>query len=217
MLKSDFKYLFFVFKFALRVSESRFNSIPLDMHRIVMTVSTEPIRALALGLALAGLAPLAQAGLWPDNWAVCPGIEQPIDASLDGRPFEVFVSPYTQHWTYSKRHQSVYAVSVNRLLPNNRFCGFSLFNNSFGQPSAYAFTGKYWPTPIDSMPNVHFSLSGGIMYGYVGRYKNKVPLNVGGFSPVVIPAVGYRLDARTAIEVQILGTAAVMFGVTWRY
>ena len=49
------------------------------------------------------------------------------------------------------------------------------------------------------------------------RFKNKVPLNVGGFSPVVVPAVGYRLNTRTAIEIQILGTAGVMLGVTWRY
>jgi hypothetical protein len=40
---------------------------------------------------------------------------------------------------------------------------------------------------------------------------------VGGFSPVIIPAVGYRLNERTAIEMQLLGTAAVMFGATWRY
>ncbi len=178
---------------------------------------TQPIRVLALGFVLAGLAPLAHAGLWPNDWEVCPGIDQPADASLDGRPFEVFVSPYTHHWTASEEHKPVRAVSVSRLLPNTRFCGFSLFTNSFGQPSAYAFTGKYWPRPIDSMPNIYVSLSGGIMYGYVGRFKNKVPLNVGGFSPVIVPAVGYRLNARTAIEMQILGTAAVMFGATWRY
>jgi hypothetical protein len=182
-----------------------------------LTTSAQPIRTMALGFALAGLAPLAQAGLWPNGWEVCPGIDQPVDASLEDRPFEVFVSPYTHHWTASEEHKPVRAVSVSRLLPNTRFCGFSLFTNSFGQPSAYAYTGKYWPNPIASMPNVYVSLSGGIMYGYVGRFKNKVPLNVGGFSPVIIPAVGYRLSNRTAIEMQMLGTAAVMFGLTWRY
>ncbi len=182
-----------------------------------MAANAKPIRTLVMGFTLAALAPLAQAGQWPDDWVACPGIDQPVDASLDDRPMEVFVSPYTHHWTYSAEHKPVHTVSVKRLLPNNRFCGVSLFTNSFGQPSVYAFTGRYWPNPIDSMPNVHFSLSGGIMYGYVGRYKNKVPLNVGGFSPVIIPAVGYRLNARTAIEMQILGNAAVMFGINWRY
>lgn len=182
-----------------------------------MATIAQPIRTLALGLTLVSLAPLAQAGLWPTDWAVCPGIDQPADTSLDGRTFEVFASPYTHHWTPSEEHKPVRALSVSRLLPNTRFCGLSLFTNSFGQPSAYVFTGKYWPRPIDSVPNLYVSLSGGIMYGYVGRFKDKVPLNVGGFSPVIIPAVGYRLNARTALEMQVLGTAAVMFGVTWRH
>lgn len=182
-----------------------------------MANAAKPFRALALSLVLAGLAPLAQAGLWPGDWAVCPGIDQPVDASLGGRSFELFVSPYTHHWTSSNEHRAVEAVGLQRLLPNTRFCGISLFTNSFGQPSAYAFTGKYWPHPIDAMPNVYFSVSAGILYGYVGEYKNKVPLNIGGFSPVIIPALGYRLNARTAIEIQILGTAAVMVGVSWRY
>lgn len=174
-------------------------------------------RALALGWALAGLASTAQAGLWPDNWELCPGIDQPADSGPDGFGYEIFVSPYTHHWTSSEEHRPVRAVSISRLLPNTRFCGFSLFTNSFGQPSAYAFTGKYWPQPFESMPEVYVSVSGGIVYGYVGSFKNKVPLNVGGFSPVIIPTVGYRLSKRSALEVQLLGTAAVMFGVTWRY
>jgi hypothetical protein len=187
------------------------------MGQIVMAVSKKPIRALALTLALTGFTSLAQAGLWPDRWEVCPGIDQPKEQGPEGRPYEVFVSPYTYHWTPSEEHKPVRAVSVSRLLPGERFCGFSLFTNSFGQPSAYAYTGWYWPRPIESVPNLYLSLSGGIMYGYVGRFKDKVPLNLGGFSPVLIPAVGYRLSPRVALEMQILGTAAVMFGATWRF
>lgn len=187
------------------------------MHNLSINARARPIRALALGLVLAGLSPLVQAGLWPDDWQLCPGIDQAVDADLAGRSYEIYVSPYTHHWRSSRQHKPVAAVGLQRFLPNTRFCGFSLFSNSFGQPSAYAFTGKYWPHPIDAMPNLYFSVSAGILYGYVGKFKNKVPLNVGGFSPVIVPAVGYRLTARTAIEMQILGTAAVMFGFAWRY
>lgn len=172
------------------------------------------IRRTACGLALSGLAMAAQASPWQ---RVCPGIEATAENSPDEQSLEVFVSPYTHHWTDSEEHRPVKAVSISRLLPNTRFCGFSLFTNSFGQPSAYAFTGKYWPRPFESAPGVYLSVSGGIMYGYVGRFKNKVPLNVGGFSPVIIPAVGFRLNNRSALEVQVLGTAALMFGATWRY
>jgi len=146
---------------------------------------------------------------------LCPG----HDAPADGRAprHEVFFSPYTHHWTYSEEHKQVYAVSVSRLLPNNRFCGLSLFRNSFGQPSAYVFLGKSWPGLLASQPKLYVSASAGILYGYVGPYKDKVPLNFGGFSPAIIPAIGYRISPRATVELQWLGTAAFMAGATWRF
>jgi len=151
------------------------------------------------------------------DWSVCPGIDSPAAQSSTPHRYEVFVSPYTLHWNHSEEHKPVGALTLTRLLPQERFCGFSLFRNSFGQPSAYGFTGWSWPTLFDSMPNVYGTVSAGIIYGYVGKYKNKVPLNVGGFSPVIIPAIGYRLSPEAALEMQVLGTSAVMFGATWRF
>jgi hypothetical protein len=168
--------------------------------------------ATAVSLGVLATAP-ALAG----DWDLCPGYDQPASAAPDAPSYEIFFSPYTHHWTYDKEHESVVALSVSRLLPNNRFCGVSLFSNSFGQPSAYAFVGKSWPGFWQSQPQVYASVSAGIMYGYVGKYKNKVPLNLGGFSPVIIPAIGYRLSPRSTVEIQLLGTAALMFGTTWRF
>lgn len=165
-------------------------------------------------LRIALLALTATTGsAWAFN--ICPGWNEPLP---EGQArYEVFASPYTHHWTPDEEHEQVYAISLSRRLPDNRYCGFSVFNNSFGQPSAYAFVGKTWPGLIRAWPRMYVSASAGIIYGYVGEYKDKVPLNVGGFSPVVIPAIGYRLTDRAALEIQLLGTAAVMFGATWRY
>jgi hypothetical protein len=55
------------------------------------------------------------------------------------------------------------------------------------------------------------------LYGYVGEYKRKVPLNVGGFSPAIVPTLGVRFTQQTSAEVHVLGTAAVMFGVNTRF
>lgn len=154
---------------------------------------------------------------WATDWSVCPGWDAPASAESASYRYELFASPYTFHWSQSEEHKAVGAITLSRLLPNERFCGFSLFRNSFGQPSAYAFTGWSWPTLFESQPNIYGTVSAGIIYGYVGEYKNKVPLNVGGFAPVIIPAVGYRLSPKAAVELQILGTAAVMFGATWRF
>ncbi|MDO9439033.1 hypothetical protein [Hydrogenophaga sp.] len=165
---------------------------------------------------LALLATLSSPALAID-WTLCPGIDQPSQANSTEPRYEGFFSPYTHHWSHDEEHKPVFAVSVSRLLPNDRRCGISLFRNSFGQPSAYAFVGKSWPGILSSYPNVYASVTAGIMYGYVGKYKNKVPANVGGFSPAIIPAIGYQLSPRSSLEIQILGTAAFMVGTNWRF
>lgn len=168
------------------------------------------VYAALLCAALTG--PVHAAGKYQE--ALCPGLDQP---ATSGQKYQVFFSPYTHHWSYDEEHKQVYALSVSRLLPDNRFCGFSLFNNSFGQPSAYAYIGKTWTDLVPRYPEIYVSATAGIIYGYVGKYKNKVPLNVGGFAPAIIPAIGYRLSPSATVEVQLLGTAAFMLGATWRF
>ncbi|WP_235501297.1 hypothetical protein [Hydrogenophaga sp. Root209] len=175
------------------------------------------LRALFRPAAVATLGLLMGAPAMAGDSFLCPGYDQPPSADSDAARYEAFFSPYTHHWTPNSEHQQVYAISVSRLLPENRYCGFSLFNNSFGQPSAYAFVGKSWPGFWQAQPQLYVSVSAGIIYGYVGQYKNKVPLNVGGFAPVIVPALGYRLSPKSTLEIQLLGTAAVMFGTTWRF
>jgi phage major head subunit gpT-like protein len=60
-------------------------------------------------------------------------------------------------------------------------------------------------------PKLFVKVTAGILYGYVGQYKDKVPLNHGGFSPAIIPSIGYRLTERDSVQVKVLGTAGLMF------
>jgi hypothetical protein len=143
--------------------------------------------------------------------------QQPGPTCAEPPRYELFFSPHTHHWTHSEEHRQVLALSVSRLLPRDRFYGLSLFTNSFGQPSAYAFVGQTWPNLLRALPGVYGSLSAGILYGYVDEYQDKVPFNLGGFSPAVIPAIGYRITPRTSVEVHLLGTAALMVGGSWRF
>lgn len=50
-----------------------------------------------------------------------------------------------------------------------------------------------------------------ILYGYVSPYEDKVPLNRNGFSPAIIPAIGYQLNAHDSVQIKILGNAGLMF------
>jgi hypothetical protein len=185
---------------------------------MVFSLPTTPTHpALSRPLAtFALLAALSSPALAID-WTLCPGINDPVAEGATEPRYEGFFSPYTHHWSHDPEHKPVFAFSLSRLLPNDRTCGISLFRNSFGQPSAYAFVGKAWPGLLPSQPKVYVSVTAGILYGYVGQYKDKVPMNVGGFSPAIIPAVGYQLSPRSALEVQILGTAAFMVGAKWRF
>ncbi len=146
---------------------------------------------------------------------LCPGWDDPLP---EGEPrYEVFASPYTHHWRFDEEPKQVYLLSLSRRLPNDRMCGMALFNNSFGQPSAYAYVAKTIPDLFVRWPELYVTVSAGIIYGYRGKYKDKVPLNVGGFAPVLIPSLGYRLNDRLSLEVQFLGTAAFMVGTTVRF
>lgn len=124
--------------------------------------------------------------------------------------WELTISPYAYHWNHSPEHRSVYLIGVERRLPDNWLWGVGFFSNSFGQPSAYAYYGYRWDN-LFNQPSLYAKLTVGVMYGYVGEYKNKVPLNYGGFSPLVIPALGYRITKRDSVQIAPLGKAAVLF------
>lgn len=119
------------------------------------------------------------------------------------------LSPFTQHWHEDPAHRHVYLAGLERTEPEGRFMGVSLFRNSFGQPAAYAYRGWQWQ-PWGSQPALYAKLSVGVIYGYLPPYNDKVPLNYHGFSPGLIPALGYRLGSSDAIQVNLLGTAGFM-------
>ncbi|MEK7344357.1 MAG: hypothetical protein AAB176_01580 [Pseudomonadota bacterium] len=119
-------------------------------------------------------------------------------------------SPHTHHWSQNPEHKQVVLVAVDEALPGDRLCGISFFSNSFGQPSVYVYAGQRF-NHLLGVPQLFAKVTGGLLYGYVAPYDHKVPFNVHGFSPAVIPAIGYKLTQHDSVQVMLLGTAAVMF------
>lgn len=152
----------------------------------------------AWALTLAGTA-AAQAG---------QPTTEPAPAAKVGQ-WALSLSPFTQHWHEDPAHRHVYLAGLERSGPGGSFTGVSLFRNSFGQPAAYAYRGWQWQ-PWAAHPALYAKLSVGVIYGYLPPYNNKVPLNYHGFSPGLIPALGYRLGNRDAIQINLLGTAGFM-------
>jgi hypothetical protein len=148
----------------------------------------------------------------------CPSwLSKDMEGNLPpNRALEFTFSPYTIHWSNSSEHKTVVLGSLDRTVKGNRFCGMSLFSNSFGQPTVYAYVGQRWK-PIQDNPQLFVKLTGGILYGYVGKYKNKVPLNYGGFSPAVIPSFGYSLNNNDSVQFLLLGNAGIMLAYGHRF
>ncbi|MGM9428278.1 hypothetical protein [Hydrogenophaga sp. MI9] len=185
----------------------------MAVHRISSPLSA----GFLLTLALSGRSAHAVDMDLHLDTGLCPGLEHALAQPAGTGERDLFLSNFTHHWTPSDEHQRVRALSVQQRLANDRFCGFSLFTNSFGQPSTYVFVGKLWPELVPGLPRLYGSVSAGMLYGYVSPYQHKVPLNFKGFSPAIVPTLGYRITPQLSVEAHVLGTAAVMFGAAWRY
>lgn len=119
-------------------------------------------------------------------------------------------SPLVYHWKYDPDHKPAFIFALERRVAGNRFCGLSLFRNSFGQPAAYAYVGQRWDDVL-GLPQLSIKLAAGVIYGYTGQYEDKVPFHWNGFFPAVAPALVYQVDARDSLDLLLLGTAAVAF------
>jgi hypothetical protein len=123
-------------------------------------------------------------------------------------------SPHTTHYSYNPEHRPVHLLGLEReSTADNGFYGLALFSNSFGQDSGYLYLGKSYYGVFDSYPKVYLKWSAGILYGYKPPYENKVPLNYKGFSPAIVPAVGWKFDSGWHAQIDMLGTAGLTYSV----
>ena len=162
--------------------------------------------------ATGALSAQAEGGLY--DWSMCPqalasSSAPPVQA---GRQWDVLLSPYTHHWNDNPEHKRVNLVAFDRYVSKERFCGVALFTNSFGQPSAYAHVGQRWDGMLGN-PKWFAKVSAGLIYGYKGAYKDKIPFNNYGIAPAIIPAMGYQINPRDSVQVMLLGDAG--FVLAW--
>ncbi|MEJ8811263.1 ABC transporter ATP-binding protein [Variovorax ureilyticus] len=155
-------------------------------------------------------------------------VQQPQESPavrFDSKPFwELVIGPFAVHWSNESEHKHVYLLGIEGSLPgapkwsaaDATIWGFSAFNNSFGQASAYAYYGYRWDN-LFGYPSLYAKLTGGILYGYKGEYENKVPFNHDGFGLAIIPGIGYRITQFDAVQVNMLGAAGLIFTYNRRF
>ena len=146
------------------------------------------------------------------DWQPCPSSLANTEAPepAPNERWEVTLSPYTHHWNDNPEHRPVFLGALDRTVAGNRFCGLALFRNSFGQPAAYAYVGQRWDG-IGGQTKLFAKVSAGFIYGYRGKYQDKIPLNDYGVAPSIIPSIGYDFEKNQSVQAMLLGRAGVLF------
>lgn len=121
--------------------------------------------------------------------------------------------PYTHHFTYDVEHKDSVMVGIEREHTDAKLDGVILFTNSFGQPSVYIYPWGGVYHALGGIKGLSFKWTAGLMYGYVDPYQDKVPFNYKGFSPAIVPALAYEFTPGWSAQIDLLGTAGLMFQI----
>lgn len=119
-------------------------------------------------------------------------------------------SVYTKHFkpkSEHNNHQELFGLEHHT--ENSYLFGGATFKHSYGKRSYYGYAGKRYDfagTPF------YAKLTGGLLYGYKGKYRDKIPFNRFEIAPVIIPSLGVKYR-RLGAEVVLLGTAASMINI----
>lgn len=87
------------------------------------------------------------------------------------------------------------------------------FRNSFGQRTQYAYVGRRFDA--ERLP-VYAKLTGGLLQGYRGEFRDKIPLNQLGVAPAIVPTFGIQFN-RFSSEVVVLGASALALTVNYDF
>jgi len=116
-------------------------------------------------------------------------------------------SVYTRHYSPDPEHNNHQdLIGIERNQASGWVFGGATFRNSFRQRSNYAYVGKRYDS---SEYPLYLKVTGGLLQGYHGDYKDKIPLNRYGVAPVIIPSVGTHYGPLAA-ELVFLGANAAM-------
>ncbi|GGX99131.1 hypothetical protein GCM10007160_28420 [Litchfieldella qijiaojingensis] len=123
----------------------------------------------------------------------------------------VQTSLYTDHFSSSDEHtNNQHLASIELHDPNRWLMGAAWFKNSFNQPTWYFYAGREFPfwQPTNDF-EVRGKLTGGLLRGYKGEYRDKIPFNRHGIAPAVLPSIGARWG-RVESDLIVFGTAGLM-------
>ena len=138
----------------------------------------------------------------------------------DDARYSLMFSPYSIHFSPSAEHRDVWLLGLERRDATNKVAGAAFFSNSFGQPSVFLYPfGKHYEGPIHigsftPVPEQWYvKWAAGLLYGYKGKYQDKVPFNRDGYSPGLILSLGRRFNESSQFQFNLLGNSGLMFQI----
>ena len=120
-------------------------------------------------------------------------------------------SLYTHHFNSEPEHNNrQQLISLELHNHESWLAGGAHFKNSFSQNSVYLYGGKSWSFwSSGQYIEARAKLTAGILHGYRGEYRDKIPFNHLGVAPAVLPSIGLRWH-HLETNLIIFGTAGMM-------
>ena len=142
----------------------------------------------------------------PDQPA--PPTESVADAWRTDR-FYLETSVFTHHFSYDPAHVDKQKLILGEWnITEQWLVGASVFDNSFGQSSQYVY-GGWRLRPFEDVPPFYVKVSAGLVHGYRGQYRDKIPLNGSGVAPAIVPSAGFCIS-RVCSELVLFGGAGFL-------
>ncbi len=130
----------------------------------------------------------------------------------EGDYFYFQTSLYTTHFDPKDEHNNhQHLINLELQKKSNWLVGLAFFDNSFGQPSEFGYIGYNWTIPSTN-ELLYAKLVGGLMHGYEGEHKDKIPLNEAGIAPAILPSFGIKYK-RVHSEIALFGFAGAMLTI----
>jgi len=127
----------------------------------------------------------------------------------EGDMFYFQTSLYTIHFEPKDEHNNHQKLLNFEFQKNTNWLGgLAFFKNSFGQPSQYVYGGYSWTIPSTNQL-LYTKVTAGLMHGYDGEYKDKIPLNDNGIAPAIVPSLGIKYKSVHS-ELTLFGFAGMM-------
>jgi hypothetical protein len=130
-------------------------------------------------------------------------------AELPDESWSLNTSLYGHHFHWDPNHNDHQElIDLEHQSKEDVLSGLALFKNSFRQQCEYLYIGKSFQKDFEDF-NIHLKLTAGVLHGYEGQYRDKIPFNHYGTSPAAIPTVGIQLSKIT-VDASIYGSAGYL-------